>query len=338
MNFRRHRGLLTLVTLIAFGGASAAVAWYVLLVRLPEPSVASRPQLLRWLVLRDLEYESPEIQLALVDRLETEISADDLGPDGTAFLSDSQRARLEKNVEVLKNVWFRSRVDRYFASDPPRRMDYLAAQLAVVARWAQIDSRLAESRGGQPADLFQQIDAWIADTTGSERTRVIQVVEQGVLCWLATGDLRDVTMEDRRELADRIAANLDADPNPGTTIVAVGDQRRATLMTNCELVMEAWLLNRADDYEQLAEPQRDKFVDTQIEKVMRWGVLEMLADSEPNVASNANGQITGLIRFRVLVAEWVARAKPSDQPRLQQLVARVEQRMFARMFGMNGGR
>ena len=59
---KNRRGILWLLVLVALVAAGIGTAIPFLQPRLPDPAVASRDELLRWLVARDLAKESPQTQ------------------------------------------------------------------------------------------------------------------------------------------------------------------------------------------------------------------------------------------------------------------------------------
>ena len=83
---------------------------------LPHPSDANRDQLFRWLVLRDIESQPKDLQMALVQRLEEEL-ADGVPEQSEGSLNFDQNARLATNIAVLQRLWFEFGVEEYAELD-----------------------------------------------------------------------------------------------------------------------------------------------------------------------------------------------------------------------------
>lgn len=170
--------------------ATAAVAWRV---TFPDPATASVGGLRRWLVLRDLSYQSDETQLALVDRLQALLlSESDIGSMTEA--SDTQLEQLGANIDILSRVWFRARAQDYQALEAHERVAFLSQQLDAVLAWGEMDDQIQQQiRAAQNAPpaastlrLLDQIDLWIQHEPETSREKLEQTREDAVLCWLAT--------------------------------------------------------------------------------------------------------------------------------------------------------
>ena len=123
------RGTAALVVLlILVAGGIAATGWVYSLP--PDPQTASREAILRWLVLGDVAQQSTAMQVALVDRLESELDQD-FGTSATE-LSHAQLKTLEHNVSTLKRVWFVERARRYSNLESQERPAYMDARVQTV--------------------------------------------------------------------------------------------------------------------------------------------------------------------------------------------------------------
>jgi hypothetical protein len=336
---RKNRGILTALVLVGLCAVAAGAGWFVASLGLLDPAHASRDDLFRWLVLRDLDQEPPQTQLALVERLQQELRAG-IEIDGAArALDDSQRVRLRNNVQLLKHVWFVARVDDYERCEPSRRMAYLEEQLATVMSWTAIDLRSAAAASDTVAadaratEFFDEIEHWIEQATGPRRERMIVAVQDGVVCWLATKDLDAEPMDTRRDLALRIARELNAGMRLDTITLELSATQREQLIANGQLLLEAWLHEQAGLYAQMPAADREAYVGRQIDNVMAWGLLEALAP--PNEAADATtnlqtAQRAGLMKLMTLTDTWIAHAEPSQRPALEQFVADVKLQLLRR--------
>ncbi len=339
----KRRGILTFLMILVLGVAAGLSATHAWRLRLPDPDRCDREQLLQWLVAREIGHEPRQIQEALVGRLEEEILVGIEAGQAAAALSDQRRERLQENVELLKHVWFVSRVKTLFALPLPQRSAHLDRQVAVIHAWASLDMELSGAGGGTASQeaseyvprFFDQIQSWIDTADGPEQQQMSHAVEMGVIRWLATRDLAAEPMSTRRELARRIARRLDRgfDLANGLTIVP-GEAQREQLRANGRLLMEAWLYDRAEEYVDIEADAQPAFIDRQIDAVMHWGVIELLVPrrSESADSPGANS-LTLIAQFAQTVDSWVGRAPRRRRDSLQELVQAFKQQMVLRALG-----
>jgi len=287
------------------------------------------------LVQRDLSRESQERRVVLVDRLTDEVrSADEWS--GPFALTSQQRVRLTANLAVLKKTWFLSRIDRLFELPASGRDAFLDEQIAVVYAWGSVDALVAQTDDGQTqqagadagVDLMCQIDLWLAEATGPPRGKMVDALNLGVARWLVTHDVAEQTPSFRRELAERIALQLDCEPQLTSTLDELPSTERTRLTENGRLLMEAWFRDCAVKYAGL--PSRDEkraFVDHQIDRLQLWGVLDFFADDE--ATDNSSGRLT--LQLIELVQQWIDEAPADEQPMLRDLLNAVQRRYLRRL-------
>ncbi len=327
----RHRGIWLVSAVVVVAAIALVLALvYSYFIRLPHPSQANRQQLLRWLVERDLAQEPDDIQVALVDRLEEELAAGLEVSGQTGSLTADQRTRIQDNLRHLKRAWFRSRVERYQACQPTERMPFLEKQIAAVAQWAEIEASINTDGSGQNnasiSAFFEDIDRWMEEEQGDRQQRMYSAVSDAVVAWLATRDLSEQSMETRRDLALRIAESLDYGRKADEVVGDLSESQQAQLLSNGELLVEAWLLDRANHFAKLPAEDRKEFVSAQIENVVKWNILEFFAPSDGSPAS----AMAGMGKFVLLTQTWVARAPDDMKPHLRELLASVMQAFLAR--------
>ena len=382
---RKHRGILAAAVLGALGVAVLVVALRVWATYVPDPETASREGLMRWLVLRDLSMEPPETQLAVLERVEQELEHETSVTDTGDTLTPSQRRQLLENVGFLKRFWFQQRLEEYARCSESLRREFVQQQVDKLAAWSRVDAWLASAHadkgasspdeegdvldGSTAPSLISQVETWIEGTPEPQRPMARQAVCEGVVCWLATDDLSDYSMNSRRHLARRIAVHLDAGRRADESASGMSREQRVRLAVNGELLLEAWLYDEKDRYFALPTEKRPAYVDQRIDSFLRWGVLELLAEapsdsptedsrSQAGTSAAAAGNATsttgggagnslpdvapasgrthaelveaGLKRFLSLVDEWLDRAEPDDRQQLEQLVATIQQRMLVR--------
>jgi hypothetical protein len=101
---KNRRGILWLALLATLLAVGAAAAVPFLRSRLPDPAVANRDELLRWLVTRDLAMETPQTRLVLIQRLGQEFHS---GVDWDALkrkTNGAAEATLEQHSLVARAV------------------------------------------------------------------------------------------------------------------------------------------------------------------------------------------------------------------------------------------
>jgi hypothetical protein len=309
-----------------------------MVIRLPDPQTASGRGLGRWLVQRDLSGEPEDTQRALVERLLIALRNGEFpapGDEGGKFeLSDAQKTRLAQNVQLLKRVWFFGRVDQLEQVPAAERDGYLDDQLATVASLSAWDTAIWEQETEATPDraeagfgLMQDLDAWIAETSGNRQQQVVQAVSWGVTRWLMTSDLSQQSFAVRSELANRIAHRLDEGTKAAELLDEPSPGERDCLRANAQLLLEAWFHDCAKHHGELpAAQQQAAYVDRQIDRLESWDILALLADESDQTGGHAAAaQIVGLVNG------WIERAPAEQKSALQQFFLAVQQRYFLRM-------
>jgi hypothetical protein len=330
---RRHRGILTTVVLAALAvPALAAVGYYYWLNDLPHPSSANRGELMRWLVLREVADQPKELQVALVDRLQEELLDGLAAESGSGGLDPSYRRQLDRNLETLKRVWFVARVKQYANVEPSHRNAFLEQQIAVIDAWSSLAGDASNGKDDGAAgtsgasSFFDKIEDWIAAANGEQRKQMIRGVQDGLVCWLATRDLAEQTMALRRDLAVRIARELDCGVEVGGGEgMQIG--RRQRLMANGMLLLEAWLHEQAARYARLEGDQRREFLDRQIDRLIRWDLPSLTDSSENDEQPSA---AASFLKLSQQVDEWIKRADVSRREQLRKLADDFRRRFFYR--------
>jgi len=123
---------------VAMLSAAAGAGLLMVYSPLSDPSVATRQQLMQWLVLRDLSQEPAEIRQKIVLRLDSEFeNVGDL--DSTiANLEDSHRRMLWHNVTVLLEPWLLGKVQQYSELPASQKPDYIDRFLDRAELWNQV--------------------------------------------------------------------------------------------------------------------------------------------------------------------------------------------------------
>ncbi len=176
----KHRGIVGLVAAaVLVGAAGVAVVWC-LYRPLPDPAVADREDLLRWLVVRDLSAESSETLRVLARRLDEEFRGGFDWDATTEHLDTSQRTRVWDNVVLLLKPWFMDKQQRYFKLAAAERPAYLDQLLETIAVWRGVEALRpaptetadpSTQQGGLLATLFAQVQQWKRDKDTEPKRR-----------------------------------------------------------------------------------------------------------------------------------------------------------------------
>jgi hypothetical protein len=161
--------------------------------RLPDPAVANREGLLRWLVTRDLGREPIEVQQVLARRLEEEFQ-EGLDWESTATrLSEPQRQRLWDNILVLLEPWFMEKVDRYFTMAAQERLAFLDRLIDMFTAWRGLDTlrpgvtgaaKPPKAEGGLLGALLGQVDQWQTSAEPQQGKRIGEFLLALQMRWL----------------------------------------------------------------------------------------------------------------------------------------------------------
>jgi hypothetical protein len=151
--------------------------------RMPDPDYADLHGLLRWLVTRDLNVESSDLQDRLLARLEVQLGDGLDAAEVREQLTDEQRSQLLDNIEVLGRRWFFNQVDNYFAQPNEARIGYVNSQIKTIEVSGLIKSLKSlesaqEGRAGQNlwTMLRERIDRWTAGAKPVQKARATEFV------------------------------------------------------------------------------------------------------------------------------------------------------------------
>lgn len=89
---------------------------------------------------------------------------------------------------------------------------------------------------------------------------------------LSTSDVRGEFTSTKLRLARRVAEDLRQGYDWQIDLTALNAPRRERCVENLRELVRIWLLERADRYANLAEPDRTAFVDEQLDDVLYWPV------------------------------------------------------------------
>ena len=180
---KRHRGILTIVALVALGALSLGVGLELYRQdRLPDPEVADGDALMRWLATRELSEETPEIRQKLVRRLGRFLDEQDPQhpfdlQEVLGQLDDDQTEQFWSNVYLLAELWFLERVETYHQLDEDDRQNFLSGTIDRVKTWGVLDWTATDTPAGagfaaQAGLIGKQMQPWIDAREDDERKKI----------------------------------------------------------------------------------------------------------------------------------------------------------------------
>jgi hypothetical protein len=140
-----RRGIFAFLALVALLVVAIGVAIPFLAQSLPDPAKADRQQLLRWLIAKNLEQETPATRLTLAQRLESEFAA---GIDWTAFQSkiqEPQRKQLLNNIPCVLRPWILEKAEAYMKLSEGQRTAFLDRLIDTLESWRGVEKILPQS-------------------------------------------------------------------------------------------------------------------------------------------------------------------------------------------------
>ena len=120
--FFRRRGIMIGIGILALATVSLAATVQVFFLQLPEPEEADGRGLIRWMIIRDLSQETPELRRRLLVRIDEVLGGNQLGSGSINDQLDPQyQPRFWSNVDVLLQEWFYVQSEHYAAASPEQR-------------------------------------------------------------------------------------------------------------------------------------------------------------------------------------------------------------------------
>lgn len=321
--FTKHRGTLTLLMLLAMGSVALVGGWW--LWSLPVvPATATRSQLLRGLVLQDLRQQPPAVQVAWVDRLQSELTSDFTLPAGAGELSPRYAQQLATNLDLLQEVWFDRRTAEYAALPPPEQPAFLQQQIELIAAWSELAALRGDNQSPEAAttELMAKIDGWITAAQGKRQIEMTRAVEDGTVCWLAHCDLSQQPHSVRRQLAARIAKELDRGAKPSVQELTQTPEQKLRLQHNAELLAESYVHLLAAQFNALPSNERPAFIYQQLANIERWQVAKLL---DPTAESSSAAQWSLLEKQ---TPRWIEHAPAEERDHVVAFMQATAQRLL----------
>jgi hypothetical protein len=150
--------------------------------------------------------------------------------------------------------------------------------------------------------------------------------------WLSTRDLRGEFMTIKLRLARRLAEDLRQGYDWRHDLSVFDEARRRWWGENLKELVRVWLLERADRYTALAEPDRTEFVDEQLDDLLYWPVWQR----------HGNQDLAGLLPRNPALAvqqidTWTSELQDNERQRIQQFTGALYLRWLQRGFQFSPG-
>ncbi len=148
-----------------------------------------------------------------------------------------------------------------------------------------------------------------------------------LIAWLAQRDLSAVPRADKLRLARQFEQDFAAGHDWQEELDEWNESQREQLAENYAELSQTWFLDKVDRYFELQEPERTEYVDSQIDDIARWPILERGKFAAGNLSWNGD-----LGRRLPQLQNRFTHLKPAQQQRVQQFAGAVYLRWLARGF------
>ena len=170
-------GLLIAGVVVAMLSVAAGAGFLMVYPPLPDPAVATRQELFRWLVLRDLSAASTEIRQKILSRVDTEFQAAGDFDATIESMEDSRRQMLWHNVTVLLEPWLLDKVEHYAQLPAAQKMDYIDRFLDRAELWNKIGTACLKTGSDQGSPRQGPPEQWLAGGSSASKL-VMEQIEQ----------------------------------------------------------------------------------------------------------------------------------------------------------------
>ena len=296
---------------------------------LPDPRSADHVGVMRWIALADLATEPADVQEQLVSRVEELLGEP---PAESAAASDAvaavQTDQAQRNVELLKELWFHQAVDRFHRLEPERRWAFLDRQIERIARWMQWDHRLspgpATAKSSSWGGFFTSIERWAAKASEARQDRIWAAVKAGLIRWLGTTEVARQSDDARTNLALEIEKQLTEPLELSYATEGFSANEESRFWRNVERLAEAWFRYQARQH--ATSPPREQA--KQVERHLR--LIERFAPYFDRLPPTAGQDLSAGAGFVAHVENWIAQAPTADRPAMRRLTQHLAGAMLLR--------
>ncbi len=327
----KKRVSLVALTLLLVSGIATFGQWRWLIGAYPSVEQTELEQLGYWLALVDLNQQSIDVRRSLVDRFQSELgngwSPIATGEDGSDSELESYRSQIADNLELLTRDWFYYRCEQYNeVTDENQRLGFVGPQVDMVLLWADIYSQVhnhgKEASEQNAFELFDKLDGWVEQAEVASQPMYRRGIHHSVLYWLSTNQVDELSLETRRELAERIAEALGDGAGDSADALPLTEPHYEHLQANAFALVEVWLLNRALEFSELEAGQQEAYLDRQLVTVQGWK-LESILVADPVLESN--GSQMQMLKLMGNLVVWADRAPEQHREAYQLLTKSLQQ-------------
>lgn len=291
-------------------------AWCYWTLRLPAPSACTDEQLYRWLALRDMSVESPETQLALIDRFEEILVAE--SDERPAEIPSSYQRQVDDNSRLLRSVWFNQRVSDFHQLPADERDAFLDRQITAISRWTEL-----QSSGDETVSIGDVIREETVDFDDQQRRAAREAVRAAVLRWLCTRSVEPYSMDKLASIADEIVQEMTDDSSSQESLDRLTVDERNRLQSNGMLLLQAWFHQQAQQFDLIASDARAQFLQERIDQLRQLPLEKVF--SEDGVPANA---LSSKLRMLETVQRWIQQADESQHERLRAFANAIQRHML----------
>jgi hypothetical protein len=171
---------------------------------------------------------------------------------------------------------------------------------------------------------------------------------RGLFRWLVERDLREEPRDVQLVIMGRVERELLAGIDFREVAAKLNDSQRQRLLENADLLARCWFRRAAERYLAEPEPNRQKVLGRQIEKIQRLGIMNQLSALEnwsavqgPGVGGLGSRTVAGDPGARATltplaslatqinrVQHWLAEAPPGERPRLAEYFTALRDRLI----------
>jgi len=144
-----------------------------------------------------------------------------------------------------------------------------------------------------------------------------------LIAWLTTRPIASLPRARKLKLARQFEQDFASGGDWKQDLERLPPAARDRLMENYLELSQAWMLDKVDRYYELREPERTEYLDSQIDGISRWPMLNQ--NEQPLLGGDPSRNLAMLQgRFSQL--------KPEQQRRVQQFMGALYMRWLARGF------
>ena len=141
--------------------------------------------------------------------------------------------------------------------------------------------------------------------------------------WLTTRQVASLPRVIKLKLARQFEQDFASGGDWKQEMEQLSPDARERLLENYLELSQAWMLDKVDRYYELREPERTEYIDSQIDAISRW---PMLNQSEQPLLGGDPSRSLATLQGRF------GRLKPEQQRRVQQFMGALYMRWLARGF------